>query len=156
MMGGQNHILIVGALAAAPFLQAVATHFGNRFAGALDEGTRTAVRRLLRRQVEESREVQGLQGDVQSVTLRTEHGWLISISEDLPAEAVAQLIVLCSADPPTGKLEGTYRHDEWRDAELPRVGIIAWNRSVWRTATFVRGRVKAFAWDAAENCWTNE
>ncbi|MFD7481069.1 hypothetical protein ACFV8Z_55915, partial [Streptomyces sp. NPDC059837] len=48
---GPMFLAYLGAtMAAGPFLQAVATHFGTKLAGAIDEATRAAVRRFLRRE----------------------------------------------------------------------------------------------------------
>jgi hypothetical protein len=60
------------ATAAAPFLQAVATHFGNRFATGLDNSARRALRRFLRREL---RRQNALSSDrARKIKLRTSDG----------------------------------------------------------------------------------
>lgn len=88
-----------GVIAATSFLQSLAQHFGTRLAGTLDGGTRAALRRFLRGQQEEVGSP-GLAG----FDLRTEQGWRVSMTPDLPAEALVQLRDLCEAAPPPRRL----------------------------------------------------
>ncbi|MFJ4627031.1 hypothetical protein [Streptomyces sp. NPDC088847] len=143
---------IVASMAAVPFLQALATHFGNRFATAVDEGTRKAVRRFLRRQVDEhgvSRLVTRASGSSgpRQIHLQTEHGWTVVFDDDLTAEGLAQLVDLCQTAPPVPADElspGTpaviYRHrDHWATT-----GVSA------REAAFF-----VFEWDAEAKRWNS-
>ena len=87
--------LVLVSMGLVPFVQAVVGAFGTRLADAIDAGTRRAVRRLLRR-VHEEPEVPGEPDRVQvSVSLTDEDsGARVMLADDLPAEAVAQLVRL--------------------------------------------------------------
>lgn len=124
-------------MAAAPFLQAVASHFGTRLAEAMDDRTRTAVRRFLRRQVEENSDPQIDRDRPRHIELRTERGWFLTFPEDLPAEALAQLVDLCSTDPPAERT----------------AGMIDWKSDRWQATAHVDGRFAQYVWDAEANGW---
>ncbi|MEE4597300.1 hypothetical protein V2J94_36345 [Streptomyces sp. DSM 41524] len=123
-------------LAAAPFVQAVATHFGNRLAGAVDESTRSAVRRFLRRQVEEQRG--GASTGARRLLLRPENGWgKIIVPLDLPPEGLAQLFDLCDEGPPDG------------------IGFcrVSWVRDGWICVPRVNPEGALYQWDGQAKDW---
>ncbi|WP_154685905.1 SCO5717 family growth-regulating ATPase [Streptomyces himastatinicus] len=120
------------ATAAAPFISAIATHFGNRLAGAIDEATRTAVRRFLRRQVGQEPGV-----EPRRIELRTEQGGRITFSPDLPVEALKQLPDLCAAEPPQS------------DIRL----VISWRSEGWTCFGAIDGEFVSYGWDAESKRW---
>ena len=120
-------------IAATAFLQTVAQHFGNRLAGTLDDGTRAAVRRFLRRQHGNSG---GLEAGIQ---LRTEQGWRVSLASDVPAEALVRLSELCDADPP---------HPEIAPF------LIHYGRGGWEGWGSVDGEFAFYRWQPEEKRWT--
>ncbi|MGW3657095.1 hypothetical protein ACWD6R_16000 [Streptomyces sp. NPDC005151] len=121
-------------LAAAPFLAAVATHFGNRLAGRLDDATRSAVRRFLRRQ---ARQLGGVES--RYIELRTEQGWRITFSPSVPAEALGQLPDLCAADAPQSDIRF----------------VISWRIEGWTCFGAIDGEFVSYRWDAEEKRWTS-
>ncbi|MFH8369408.1 hypothetical protein [Streptomyces sp. NPDC018031] len=128
---------VAAGLAVAPFLQAVASHFGNRLAEGLDERTRAAVRLFLRRSAEEGGDDQDVSGTDQPrlVSLSTEYGWRLSIPEDLPAEGLLHLFALCKADPPVDRFTAGWVYwegESWRGKALTSAGIVRW---VWDPTT---------------------
>ncbi|OPF79951.1 hypothetical protein VT50_0214575 [Streptomyces antioxidans] len=128
----------VGAvMAAGAFVQAVAQHFGNRVAGALDEGARSAVRRFRRRTFDGRTDRQGRR--CRWIKLKTERGWTIFLPERLPAEALGQLADLCDADPPCGESSGLVRFGQ---------GVHAWSM-----VSRVDGEYVVFDWDPAKQLW---
>ncbi|WP_407560414.1 hypothetical protein [Streptomyces sp. 184] len=80
------------AMTAAPFLQAVAAHFGNKLAGSIDESTRRAARRFLRREHRRLEDVAPTSR--RAIDLTTEDGWALTIDVCIPAEALGQLLAL--------------------------------------------------------------
>ncbi|MER7205122.1 MULTISPECIES: hypothetical protein [unclassified Streptomyces] len=123
-------------MAAAPFLQSVASHFGSRLAGAIDNGTRSALRRFLFRQIPE-----GGGAPVRSVVLTSEHGWSVTVRDDLPAEAIAQLLALHDADAP----------DIVIDDAMP--ARLTWDLGRWLLAGHSTSGVAIYRWDAQSNSW---
>jgi hypothetical protein len=99
------------ALAAAPFLAAVATHFGNQLAGTLDGRTRRAVRRFLRRQVEAA--PQSPRPAPGHFYLLANGGRRVQMSINMPAEALAQLPDVLTADPPSSADPMLMYDDGW-------------------------------------------
>ncbi|MGW2292674.1 hypothetical protein [Streptomyces phaeochromogenes] len=97
-----NAPVLLAVLAVTPFVQAVATHFGNRLAGAIDEMTCQAVLRFLRRRVSErsSPADETTEQQINDLQLRSERGWLVKIHVALPPEAIAQLPALHEAEAP--------------------------------------------------------
>ncbi|WP_048579566.1 hypothetical protein [Streptomyces viridochromogenes] len=120
-------------LAAAPFLAAVATHFGNRLAGRLDDATRSAVRRFLRRT---ARQQTG--EERRSIELRTERGWRITFSPSLPAEALGQLPDLCAAESPRSDIRF----------------VISWRTEGWTCFGALDGEFVSYRWEAEGKRWT--
>lgn len=140
MMGGQlahghsvlTMILETGAvIAATTFLQSFTQHFGTRLAGTLDGA---AVRRFLRRQQEDAGVPVGLGG----FDLRTEQGWRVSMTTDLPAEALVQLRDLCEAAPPI--------------AEISTL-LINYGRSGWEAWGVADGEYARYLWEPEEKRW---
>jgi hypothetical protein len=82
-----------------PFVQAVVAAFGTKLADAIDDRTRRAVRRLLRR----THQPPAVPGDPEriqvSVSLNSDTGVRVLLDDDLPAEAVAQLVRIATAGP---------------------------------------------------------
>lgn len=93
--GGSVVALVLVSMGLVPFVHAVVGAFGNRLADAIDAGTRRAVHRLLGR-IHQEPEVPGEPDRVQvSVSLTDEDtGARVMLADDLPAEAVAQLVRL--------------------------------------------------------------
>lgn len=120
-----------GVIAATAFLQSFTQHFGTRLAGTLDRG---AVRRFLRRQQEDAGGTAGLAG----FDLRTEQGWRVSMTTDLPAEALAQLRDLCEAAPPT--------------AEISTL-LINYGRSGWEAWGVADGEYARYRWEPEDKRW---
>lgn len=129
--GAAAYLYVLVTLALAPFVQAVAAAFGTRLAQAIDEGTRHAVRRLLRRAYQPAEEVEVRSPWIRraSVQLRDERtGARITIDDELPAEAVAQLVVLAQVGPvPAGEVFWSPRGDRagrwyvWSDSRRQSV-----------------------------------
>ncbi|WP_030610610.1 hypothetical protein [Streptomyces sclerotialus] len=139
--GGMGDMLTTVAvtMAVTPFLQAVAAHFGNRLAGAVDEGTRAAVRRFLRR--ESGRRTGDLRSESDGpIDLRNEHGWHVVIPVEVPAEALPQLFALQSAPSPYLAAEPT--------------PCIQWIGDAWHVMGARDGVTVLWRWDAAEGRWT--
>lgn len=86
--GGIDWGTVTVTMALAPFVQAVASSFGTRLAGAIDAVTRTAVTRFLRRQGSQ----RSLGRRWVAFTLTADTGAQVHFSESLPAEALAQLV----------------------------------------------------------------
>jgi hypothetical protein len=125
-------------MAAAPFLQAVAAHFGSLLAGAVDERTRAAVRRFLRREAAERAGTSAA-----PLSLRTDHGWRVTFDAELPAEALAQLLELHSATPP---------QPLWNEP-APR---LSWQHhgGGWLLAGVAADGVVTYTWDAGARSWS--
>lgn len=138
-------VSVAVGMAAAPFLQAFATHFGNRLAGAVDEGARWAVARFLRRQAEEqvdpSEDVLPRTARVE-ITLETEHGWRVHLTGDLPVEGLTQLVDFCRVDPPAA-IDGSLPY--------PPFGAIDWTGSCWVAC----GPSGFLVWDPESQHWTS-
>ncbi len=124
------------AMAAGPFLQAMATHFGSRLAGAIDEATRTALRRFLRREAAERSGTSAA-----PINLRTDHGWRVTFDPDTPAEALAQLLDIHTATAPPLATEPEPRLT-WQQ---PGPG--------WQLVGVESGTLVLRAWDPAAKCW---
>lgn len=120
-------------IAATTFLQTVTQHFGNRLLGTIDDGTRAAVRRFLRRQ---NLQAGSLAAEIE---LRTERGWRVSFTPDVPAEALQQLSDLCNADPPHPEL-GSF--------------LINYGRGGWEGWGGVDGEFTHYRWEPEGQCWT--
>ncbi|MBZ6258137.1 hypothetical protein KVH22_21715 [Streptomyces olivaceus] len=127
---------VVVAIAAAPFLQAMATYFGNRLAGAVDESTRVGVRRFLRLP-------RWSQQQDPNFELRTEHGWKVRFSTDLPPEALAQLAQVCDSELPEGI------------SDVHGIGI-RWSEGKWRMTGTYNFDVSHYWWDADCGRWLND
>jgi hypothetical protein len=123
-------------MAAAPFLQSVASHFGSRLAGAIDNGTRSALRRFLFRQIPE-----GGGAPVPSVVLTSEHGWCVTVRNDLPAEAIGQLLALHDTNAP----------DIVIDLAMP--ARLTWDNGRWLLAGRSASGVAIYRWDAQSDSW---
>jgi hypothetical protein len=95
--GGSTVALVLVTMGLLPFVQAVVGAFGSKLADAIDARTRRAVRRLLGR-VHEQPDVPGQPDRIQvSVSLTDEDtGTRVMLADDLPAEAVAQLVRLAA------------------------------------------------------------
>ncbi|WP_143659767.1 hypothetical protein [Streptomyces pharetrae] len=124
-------------MAAAPFLQAIASHFGDRLAGAVDEATRNAVRRFLHREAHRDRPGAS---DLSSVILTAENGWSVAVPVDVPVEGLRQLAALLAAAPPPVS-EPQYPRVEWRET--------AW----WLVCVDGEHGVVSYAWDMADGGW---
>ncbi|MFE4057410.1 hypothetical protein ACFXP3_14120 [Streptomyces sp. NPDC059096] len=127
---------LAAGMAVAPFLSAIASHFGSLLAGEIDEHSRIWVRRFLRREVEERRHRASVRDEF--VRLNTRDGWHVRIWEGIPAEALAQLAALCAAEPPVEQVEE---------------GAIFWLDNCWCGMAYVDGSVTPYMWDAEANCW---
>lgn len=126
-------------MAVTPFLQAVAAHFGSKLAGAVDEGTRAAVRRFLRR--ESGRRSGGLGSESdRPIDLRNDLGWHVVIPVALPAEALPQLVALQNAPSPYLAPEPT--------------PCIQWIGNAWHVMGARDGTTVLWRWDAAAGHWT--
>ncbi|MEV5399004.1 hypothetical protein AB0N26_22890 [Streptomyces cellulosae] len=120
-----------GIIAATTFLQSLTQHFGTRLAGTLD---RAAVRRFLRRQQEEASGPVGIAG----FDLRTEQGWRVSMTTDLPAEALVQLRDICEAAPPIAGVSTL---------------LINYGRSGWEAWGVADGDYVRYRWEPEEMRW---
>lgn len=135
---GQIPALITG-MALAPLLGAVATHFGNRLAGAIDEATRTALRRFLRRELPDAAANAGVRHG--PIALQNEQGWSVLVHEELPAEAIGQLLALHAAPVP----------DLARDA--PGTPQLVWDRGRWLLAGWSTDGPSLHRWDVELGNW---
>lgn len=143
--------VVVASMAAVPFLQAVATHLGNRFATAVDERATKIVRRFLRGQVDEhgvrrSAPRSSSPSGPRQIHLQTEHGWTVAFDDDLPAEGLAQLFELCRTAPPVPA-----------DELSPGIrGAIYWHGDHWATTGLhANGDPFVFAWDSEAKRWNS-
>jgi hypothetical protein len=139
VVGNQNNVMfsVAAGMAAAPFLQAIATHFGTKLAGQIDEATRVAVRRFLRR---ESAHVQvSLTESHDAISLRTEAGWSLRVPVDIPAEALGQLLTLQGAPHPA--LSST------------PVPVLKWRESAWWVVGVNNGLIVEHRW-SPETGWS--
>lgn len=132
----ETFLAVAGTMAAAPFLQALATHFGTKLAGTIDETTRAAVRRFLRRQSDEPWRTSERP---RPISLRTERGWMLTLDSDLPAEALGQLLVVEAATPP-----------DLADEPPPH---LSWAQTAWRLVGVKDGTIAELAWDHEANHW---
>jgi len=131
---------LIATMALAPFLGAVATHFGNRLAGATDEATRTALRRFLRRGLPDAAANAAVSHG--PIVLQSEQGWSVLIHEDLPAEAIGQLLALHAAPVPN------LARDE---SDTPQ---LVWDGSRWLLAGWATGGGPSLLrWDAELGNW---
>ncbi|MGW8876377.1 hypothetical protein [Streptomyces mirabilis] len=137
---GQIPALIAG-MTLAPFLTAVVTHFGNRLAGAVDETTRTALRRFMRRELPDAAVNDGVRHG--PIALQNEHGWSVLVHEELPAEAIGQLVALHAAPVP----------GLGRDA--PGITQLVWDRNRWLLAGWSADGPALHRWDAELGNWTS-
>lgn len=96
--GGSIVTVVLVSMGLVPFVQAVMTAFGSKFAVAIDGATRRAVQRLLHR-VHQRPEVPGQPDRIHvSVSLTDgDAGARVMLADDLPAEAVAQLVRLAAS-----------------------------------------------------------
>ncbi|MGW2063468.1 hypothetical protein ACWCO9_23000 [Streptomyces sp. NPDC001937] len=149
---GQTGLYIAATMAATPFLQAVATHFGTKLAGGIDEATRAALRLFLRRQVPirpvdeinlEDRHREEEQAErVEILKLQTDRGWRVEFGTDLPAEGLAQLLAIEGGPPP--------------GLDASPAPLLTWqpDRSVWSVLGVSRGLMMSRVWDATTNSWS--
>ena len=95
--GGSIAALVLVSMGLVPFVQAVVAAFGTKFADAIDARARRAVRRLLR-DAHQPPEVPGQPDRIRvSVSLNDDNaGARVLLDDDLPAEAVAQLVRLAT------------------------------------------------------------
>ncbi|MGI5467575.1 hypothetical protein [Streptomyces sp. CA-132043] len=138
---GMGDLVATAALtmAVTPFLQAIATHFGSKLAGAVDDGTRAAVRRFLRR--ESGQRANGAQPEsARPISLRTQHGWHVVIPVEIPAEALAQLQDVEFAVPP-----------QLAPEPIP---CIQWIGNAWHVMGAHDGATVLWRWDTAAGRWT--
>jgi hypothetical protein len=84
--------LVSVTFALAPFVQSIASAFGTALDGAIDAETRDAVRRMLGRAHNPSEASETPLPPVVSVTLAADAGTRVLLDDQLPAEAVAQLV----------------------------------------------------------------
>ncbi|WP_128375145.1 hypothetical protein [Streptomyces cavernae] len=93
--GGSAYVTVAITLAVAPFVQAVATAMGGKLADSIDTNARDAVRRLLQRtrnQAELPPPDPQLCTQVSVALSDEDSGARVLLADDLPAEAVAQLL----------------------------------------------------------------
>jgi hypothetical protein len=90
--GGTAVSLVLVTFALAPFVQAIAAAFGTKLAGAIDGATRDAVRRMLGRAHNPTEASKTPLPPVVSVALTGDAGTRVLLDDQLPAEAVAQLV----------------------------------------------------------------
>ncbi|MFJ5547991.1 hypothetical protein [Streptomyces sp. NPDC093225] len=134
---GMEVAALVGTMAATPFLQAVATHFGSALAGSIDEATRGAVRRFLRREV--ARAPAPTEPESSPMYLHTERGWVLVVDAELPAEALQHLLLAEKAAAPA------------LDASPPP--RLVWGGVTWRLTGVRDGGIAEHTWEPAAGRW---
>lgn len=139
--GASDVLVAVAAVSATPFLQAVATHFGNRLAGTIDESTRAAFRRFLRRDVAELPDGDEAAPGLGPIVLTTDRGWIVKLELDTPPEAMAQLQRIQHGPDPELEL-----------ASFPTPQL-AWRDSAWRLRGVHGGVIVEWSWDTEGATW---
>ncbi|MCX5328047.1 MULTISPECIES: hypothetical protein [unclassified Streptomyces] len=154
--------VVVAVLAVTPFVQAVATHFGNRLAGAIDEATSRAIGRFLRGEVSpqesspadeatsrhlrrilgryRSQDPVAVEAPISDLQLRSERGWQVKIDVSLPVQAIAQLPVLHEAEAPD-LLESPTPQLLWDGRQWLLIGVGP------------QGEILLQRWDAGSETW---
>jgi hypothetical protein len=96
--GGSTTTLVLVSMGLVPFVQAIVAAYGTKLADAIDARTRRAVRRLLGR-VHQPPDVAGVVDRIRvSVSLADDDtGARVMLDDDLPTEAMAQLVRLATA-----------------------------------------------------------
>ncbi|WP_416963102.1 hypothetical protein [Streptomyces sp. Agncl-13] len=138
---GAGAVPILTALAAAPFLQAVATHFGNRLAGKIDAATKIAVRRLVTQilPIGSPRSTTARTPDPRQISLISDKGWEVTIHIDISPAALGQLLEIEAASLP-----------EVSNSPTPR---LYWHISEWRLAGADGQRMRFYRWDEESKSW---
>lgn len=127
------------AMGVTPFLQSLASHFGNKLAGVIDEATRAAVRRFIRREADLVTDGLGWSGKLR---LYTERKWHVEIDSGTPVEALVQLFEIQQAELP-----------DLANDPTPK---FAWSQSKWRLVGSVQGVIVEHSWNAEFKRWDQE
>jgi hypothetical protein len=128
-------LVAASAVSATPFVQALLSELGTRSGQAIDNRTRQAARRFLRRHTTAE-----IPGTPRVGRVRTTYGWLVIFEQTLPAEGVVQLAGLCESEAPSGS-----------EGQPVAPGQIHWIGGRWM-ASAGEG-VALFEWDDAGNEW---
>jgi hypothetical protein len=138
--GGSITTLVLVSMGLAPFVQAVVAAFGTKLADAIDDRVRRAVRRLLRT-AHQPPEVPTQPDRIRvSVSLNEDNaGARVLLDDDLPAEAVAQLVRLATTGSalPAGVVVWHPKGDQdgrWYVESEGRFGAV-WNHAERRWQT---------------------
>ncbi|OSY42592.1 Serine/threonine-protein kinase PknB [Streptomyces platensis] len=129
---------VMVTMALAPFVQALASSFGTKLAGAIDHATRSAVRRFVRGQGESA--AVDAQSAGQVMLLLEEHGVRVHLFEGTPAEALGQLPAVNFA-----QLEGF-------SESCP---VVSWFEDAWCARGDRGGSPLVSAWDPAAGRWSH-
>ncbi|MFF4118972.1 hypothetical protein ACFY0P_36765 [Streptomyces sp. NPDC001714] len=136
--GGQVMFSVAAGMAAAPFLQAVASHYGNKAAAAVDESAKRLIDRLLRREptTRDSTEPEW-------VYAKTDGGWDLLMPVDISSEGLGQLVALGTAPPPPLAGDPTPR--------------LMWQETKWVASGAVPNerRIVQHVWNVGESRWSD-
>ncbi|MFH0173289.1 hypothetical protein [Streptomyces cacaoi] len=135
--GELNLESVLVGMAAAPFLQAVVTEFGNRVAVTVGETLTAAINRIKRsRHEQEAPEVQFIESS----------GWIVMIEPGTSIDALDRLM--------HPGLRGATTHD-YRD-KLVQNYVIAWRDDDWRFLPVTNVSIEGFHWNAETRQWETE
>ncbi|NEB04324.1 hypothetical protein [Streptomyces sp. SID13726] len=134
--GAHAAVYIAAGATLLPFLQALAGAVGTRVGERLDDAARGALRRLLRRELEEG--APGESGPAPRF-LTTQGGTRIRLDADLPEEALPQLLTMAF-----GPLEEG-------DPDAP--ALVRWTSAGWLATVADSGQLHDLNWDFGRSEW---
>ncbi|MCX4482365.1 hypothetical protein OG890_00120 [Streptomyces anulatus] len=129
--------MVVAGATLLPFLQALWGAAGTRVGERLDDATRGALRRVLRRELEES--PLGDSADYRHLT--SPGGTRIRIDADMPEQALSQLLTLA------------FEPLEEDGPDVP--ALVRWTSGGWLATVARSGQLHDLNWDTGRSCWVD-
>ncbi|MER6408296.1 hypothetical protein ABT269_33395 [Streptomyces viridosporus] len=133
----QSIVMFVAGATLLPFLQAVWGAVGTRIGERLDDTTRSALSRVLRRELEET----PLRDGATHRHLRSPGGTRIRIDAGMPEEALQQLLTMA------------FEPLEEGGSDVP--ALVRWTSGSWLATVARSGRLCDLNWDAERSCWVD-
>ncbi|WP_257138059.1 hypothetical protein [Streptomyces sp. b84] len=127
--------MLVAGATLLPFLHALWGAAGTRVGERLDDATHGALRRVLRRELEES----SLGGSAAYRHLTSPGGTRIRIDADMPVQALSQLLTLA------------FEPLEEDGPDVP--ALVRWISGGWLATVARSGQLYDLNWDAERSCW---
>ncbi|WP_406242765.1 hypothetical protein [Streptomyces anulatus] len=133
----QSIAMVFAGATLLPFLQALWGAAGTRVGERLDDATRGALRRVLRRELEES--PLGDSADCRHLT--SPGGTRIRIDADMPEQALSQLLTLA------------FEPLEEDGPDVP--ALVRWTSGGWLATVARSGQLHDLNWDTGRSCWVD-